>query len=190
MNIGRFALGVVAAVFLSSLTDWLFMGVLFHDKYLTYPEVWWPMGATGEARTNVVASVVNTRTVGGLMALCYDFGALSYGSALLLGFGVWIVGPPPLLVVNALYIKFHPLTVVAHSLGRLAKLVVAVSSGGSPRFPARSGKRRTDSKRHLSRLWVPWQQKLTESVARVTRKRLESVGRLSKKHDQHEYFPT
>jgi hypothetical protein len=35
------------------------------------------------------------------------------------------VGPLPLLIVNALYIKFHPLTVVAHALGWLAKLVVS-----------------------------------------------------------------
>jgi hypothetical protein len=125
MNIGRYAVGVVAAVFLSSLTDWLFMGVLFHDKYLTYPEVWRPSGASGEARKNIIASIVNTLTVGGLMALCYRFGALSYGSAILLAFGVWIVSPLPLLVVNALYIKFHPLTVVAHALGWLAKLIVA-----------------------------------------------------------------
>ena len=125
MNIARYALGLVAAVFLSSLTDWLFMGVLFHDKYLTYPEVWWPNGASGEARKNIIASIVNILTVGGLMALCYRFGALDYGSALLLAFGVWIVAPLPLLVINALYIKFHPLTVVAHSLGWLVKLVVA-----------------------------------------------------------------
>ena len=126
MNIGRFLLGVLAAVLLSSLTDWIFMGVLFHSKYLTYPEVWWRhTGGSGETRANTIASVVNVLTVGGLMALCYQFGALTYGNALLLAVGVWITGPLPLLVVNALYIKFHPLTVVAHSLGWLAKLVVA-----------------------------------------------------------------
>ena len=125
MNLGRFVLGVAAGTFVSSLTDWLFMGVLFHDKYLTYPEVWWPRGKSGESRAVVISSFVNILTVGGLMALCYRFAALDYGSALVLAFGVWIVGPLPLLVVNALFIKFHPLTVVAHCLGWLAKLVVA-----------------------------------------------------------------
>jgi Protein of unknown function (DUF1761) len=125
MEIGRYILGVAVGTLLSSLTDWLFMGLLFHDKYMTYPEVWWPRVASNESRAVVISSFVNTLTVGGLMALCYHFGALSYGSALLLAFGVWIVGPLPLLVVNALFIKFHPLIVVAHSLGWLAKLVVA-----------------------------------------------------------------
>jgi hypothetical protein len=125
MSIIRCVVGVLAAVFLSSMTDWFFMGVLFHDKYLTYPEVWWPKAGSEEMRANVIASVINILTVGGLMALCYHFGALHYSSALLLAFGVWIVGPLPLLVINALYIKFHPLTVVAHSLGWLAKLLVA-----------------------------------------------------------------
>ena len=43
MNTGRFVLTVLAATVGTSLTDWLFFGVLFHDRYLAYPEV-------GEAR--------------------------------------------------------------------------------------------------------------------------------------------
>ncbi len=125
MSFTWFALGVVVASLIASLSDWLFMGVLFHDKYLTYPEVWRPLGPNGEALKNGIASLTNVVTVGGMMALCYYFDARTFAGSLILAAGVWIVGPLPLLVINALYIKFHPLTVVAHALGWLAKLIVA-----------------------------------------------------------------
>jgi hypothetical protein len=90
MELARYVLGLAVGTFLSSLTDWLFMGVLFHDKYLTYPEVWWrSTGGSGEVRANVIASLVNILTVGGLMGLCYRFDALTYDSALVLALGVW-----------------------------------------------------------------------------------------------------
>ena len=31
---------VILGAILGSLADWLFAGVLFHDRYHTYPEVW------------------------------------------------------------------------------------------------------------------------------------------------------
>jgi hypothetical protein len=33
-------LAIVVAGFVATFTDWLFMGVLFHDRYMRYPEVW------------------------------------------------------------------------------------------------------------------------------------------------------
>ena len=36
----RVFLAILAAGLATSLTDWLFMGVLFHEKYLAFPEVW------------------------------------------------------------------------------------------------------------------------------------------------------
>jgi hypothetical protein len=38
--------------------------------------------------------------------------------------------PLPLLITNALFIKLHPLTVVAHALGWLVKLLVAAAAVG------------------------------------------------------------
>jgi hypothetical protein len=38
---------VVAGV-LGSFTDWLFMGVLFHDAYNRHPEIWRPAIAAGQ----------------------------------------------------------------------------------------------------------------------------------------------
>ena len=36
----RLALAAIVAGTSVSLTDWLFFGVLFHEKYQMYPEVW------------------------------------------------------------------------------------------------------------------------------------------------------
>jgi hypothetical protein len=36
----RYLLALVAATAVISLTDWLFFGVLFHDRYQRTPEVW------------------------------------------------------------------------------------------------------------------------------------------------------
>lgn len=40
MNWLHYGLAVLAALIACSLSDWLFMGVLFHDKYKEHPEVW------------------------------------------------------------------------------------------------------------------------------------------------------
>ena len=39
-NWGKVCLAVVAAGVAGSFTDWLFFGMIFHDKYLVHPEVW------------------------------------------------------------------------------------------------------------------------------------------------------
>ena len=40
MNWTHYFLAVLLSGVASSFTDWLFMGVLFHDKYLATPEIW------------------------------------------------------------------------------------------------------------------------------------------------------
>lgn len=40
MDRARLALAAMVAGTSVSLTDWLFFGVLFHEKYQVYPKVW------------------------------------------------------------------------------------------------------------------------------------------------------
>ena len=40
MNWTRVGLAILAAGFVGSFTDWLFMGMLFHDRYLAFPQIW------------------------------------------------------------------------------------------------------------------------------------------------------
>ena len=49
----------------------------------------------------------------------------SYGATLKLALAIWLVGPSPLLITNALFIKLHSAITAAYSLGWLVKLVVA-----------------------------------------------------------------
>jgi hypothetical protein len=37
------ALAILLSGLAVSMTDWFFFGVLFHDKYLAYPEIWRPL---------------------------------------------------------------------------------------------------------------------------------------------------
>jgi hypothetical protein len=47
----RAGLAILAAAIATSLADWLFFGVLFHEKYKAFPEVWRrPEGGQGEGR--------------------------------------------------------------------------------------------------------------------------------------------
>jgi hypothetical protein len=47
---------------------------------------------------------------------------------ILFAVAVWLMAPLPIVISNALFIKLHPLTVVAHALGWLAKLLVAAGA--------------------------------------------------------------
>jgi hypothetical protein len=57
MNWTRFLLAVVVSGLGASVTDWLFMGVLFHNKYLETPEIWRAKPGQPET-TNIIASIV------------------------------------------------------------------------------------------------------------------------------------
>ncbi len=122
----RFGLTVLVAGIASSLTDWLFGGVLFHEKYKAYPEVWRRLqGGTGENRAIAWATAFGFFTCAVFAYGCAQLNLLTYGATLKLAVMVWLAAPLPLLVTNALWIKMHPWITVSHSLGWLAKLSIA-----------------------------------------------------------------
>jgi hypothetical protein len=57
--------------------------------------------------------------------LCARLNLHSYSATLKLALAIWLVGPLPLLVANALFIKLHSAITASYSLGWLVKLVVA-----------------------------------------------------------------
>ncbi len=128
MNWTRFALAILAAGIASSFTDWFFTGVLFHEKYLAYPEVW--RKRTGEGSTIAWATLLGFVTASSFMTACSIFGIHGYSNALTFAGIVWVMAPAPLTIMNALYMKLHPLVVVAHALGWLARLMVAAVVAG------------------------------------------------------------
>jgi hypothetical protein len=128
MDWKHFLLALVVAGIAASLADWLFAGALFHEKYSAYPEVWRP-GLRGGDQGPIAWSVaLGFLSVAAFLAVCGSFGIHSYGATLKLAGLMWLVVPLPLIITNALFMKIHPLIVVSHSLGWLAKLMIAALS--------------------------------------------------------------
>ncbi len=130
MSWTHFVLAVLAAGIITSFTDWFFAGILFHDKYLVYPEVWRQTGGKSETPAVAWSIVLGFLASAAFMGLCVAVAAHGYRAPLVLAGLCWLMVPVPLLITNALFIKLHPLVVVSHLLGWLAKLVIAALVAG------------------------------------------------------------
>ena len=131
MNWMHFATAVVAAVIAGSLSDWLFMGVLFHARYKDHPEVWRSsITGSGESKAILAATLLSVITCGGFVYLCIAVDCVTLVRACMLAVCIWLVAPLPLLVTNGFFIKFHPLVIVSQALGWLAKLLVCAACVG------------------------------------------------------------
>ncbi|HEY7617558.1 MAG TPA: DUF1761 family protein [Terriglobales bacterium] len=123
---GRIALAILLSGFATSMSDWFFGGVLFHEKYLAYPEIWrWIGDKSAEARAIGWSIALGFVTCATFVLTYASFQVHGYGAAVRLALAIWLIAPLPLLISNALFIKMHPLTVLAHSLGWLVKLLLA-----------------------------------------------------------------
>ncbi len=126
MNWTRLAAVVIATGVLSSLTDWLFAGDWIHKRF-TYPEVWRP---GGEGRAIAITSPLPFLTCAVFAYAFARLGLHSVPAALKLAFAMWLMGPLPLIVTYAAFIKLHRVFVAAQLLGWLVKLaIVAVAAG-------------------------------------------------------------
>lgn len=123
----RLIAAIAVAGTIGSFTDWLFMGVLFHERYNRYPEVWWPglRQKTGDVRAIVISSVLGYVTSAGVILLCLFTGSTSVDGALVIATLAWIAGPLVMQVTNGFWIKFDPLLTLAHSLGYLVRFLIA-----------------------------------------------------------------
>lgn len=128
----RVALAIVLSAFVASFTDWFFGGTLFHSKYMAYPEVWrsQPGDRAGENRAITWAMILGLLTSIGFVCACLAFGISGYAHAFEFAALIWLAVPLPLLITNALFMKIHPLTVVSHSLGWLARLLIVGAAVG------------------------------------------------------------
>lgn len=122
MNWLHFALVVVVSGVVASFTDWLFMGVLFHEKYLEAPEVW--RGGRGEGRRIAYSELIGLIGSAGfawlLMALHQEAPAAGLTAAV----AVWLASAVPVIFTNVLWMKLHPALGLSHSAGWLARLVI------------------------------------------------------------------
>lgn len=124
MNWISFSLAVLAGGTAASLTDWLFMGVLFHDKYNAHPEIWRKPPGAQDTGLILASTALGYITAAVFVLLCWRLGLHTFSATLKLAVAMWLALPVPIIVTNALWIKFHPATAFSHVLGWLARLLV------------------------------------------------------------------
>jgi len=115
---------VLAGAVLGSLADWLFAGIIFHERYKLHPEVWRAGVETGGKGRILLAQALALVTAAGFTALAVKLGQTDWTGAPKLGAMIWLIGPLPLLLANALFIKIDPLVTASHAAGWLAKLLL------------------------------------------------------------------
>lgn len=116
-----FAASIVGAI-LGSIADWIFAGVIFHDRYQRHPEVW--RTGTSETLRIGAAQILCLFTSVAFVVLADMLGPLDLAGALKLAAMIWLIAPLPLLVTNSLFIKIDPLVTASHAIGWLVKLLL------------------------------------------------------------------
>ncbi|MGH6872849.1 MAG: DUF1761 domain-containing protein [Rhizomicrobium sp.] len=121
---------VIGAGVASSFTDWYFMGVLFRDRYQAHPEVWRVKAKADEKKPILYSTAIGFITAAAVIALCELAGASDFKSALIVAVIAWAAGPLVVCVTNGFWVKFDPQVTLAHSLGYLARFVIAGIAAG------------------------------------------------------------
>jgi hypothetical protein len=122
---GRIALAVFASGFVSSMTDWLFAGDWLYKRYDRHPEIWRYQAGQGENKAILWSSLFPFLTCGVFVLLCSGLQLHTYGATFKLAAAIWLIGPLPLTIVNALWIKLAPAIATSYVIGWLVKLALA-----------------------------------------------------------------
>jgi hypothetical protein len=107
------------------MTDWLFMGDWLYKRYDRHPEIWRYQAGQGENKAILWSSLLPFLTCGVFVLVCGSLHLYSYRETLKLAVAIWFIGPLPLTIMNALWIKLSPAIATSHALGWLVKLVLA-----------------------------------------------------------------
>jgi hypothetical protein len=123
---GMVILAILSAGIASIFTDWLFMGLLFHDRYRRHPEVWREGVTGGTDRTAVIySSALDFVAAAGIVALCVLADIHTLGPALAVAVFAWIAGPLVVTITNGFFIKLDWAVVAAHCAGYLVRFLLA-----------------------------------------------------------------
>jgi len=124
MNWSRFILVVLIASVVTSFSDWLFMGVLFHEKYKAAPEIWRSSAESNERRLILYSQLVAVLSCAAFVYLCTQTNALTIPWSLGAAVIVWLAGPVVVIAQMVLWTKLHPLIGASQSLGWLVRFIV------------------------------------------------------------------
>lgn len=120
MNALRLVLIIIGTGIVTSLTDWFFAGDWLHRRF-TYPEVW---RTGGESRAIALTSPLPFLTCGVFAFLLAWLGFLSISGTIKMALAIWLIGPLPLILTNAAFIKLHRIFVFSYAIGWLVKLLI------------------------------------------------------------------
>ena len=120
MNWTRLALITIATGIVTSLTDWFFAGDWLHRRW-TYPEIW-RQGV--EARAIALTSPLPFLTCGVFSYVTARLGIHSLVGTMKLAIAVWSIGPLPLILTNAAFMKLHRVFVTSYTISWLVKLTI------------------------------------------------------------------
>lgn len=123
----RFTLAVLAGGFVSSMTDWLFMGDLLYKHFNQYPEIWRVSGKQ-ETKAILWSTPLPFVTCAVFDLICVRQQLLSYRATSEFAVAVWIAVPLPMLIVNSIWMKVSAPIAASYALGWLVKLLVAALS--------------------------------------------------------------
>jgi hypothetical protein len=125
MNWMRIALVTLGTGVITSLTDWFFAGDWIHRRY-TYPEIW-RQGA--ESKAIALTSPLPFLTCGVFAILSAKLGLTALGAGRV-AVALWVIGPLPLILTNAAFMKLHRVFVVSYAIAWLVKLELAALAAG------------------------------------------------------------
>jgi hypothetical protein len=126
MHWTRIALITLGAGIATSMTDWLFAGDWLHRRF-TYPEIW---RQGSESRAIAVSSVFPFLTCFVFACVAARLHLNSLHAALKLAAAIWLIGPLPLILTNAAWMKLHRVFVTSYATGWLVKLVIVAIAVG------------------------------------------------------------
>src|ERR1700675_1776865 len=115
MNWPRLITIIVSSGIVASFTDWFFAGDWIHRRY-SYPEIW-RQGAEGKAIA--LTSPLPFLTCGVFAYVLARLGIHSELGAVKLAVAVWPIGPLPLILTNAAFMKLHQVFVTPYAVGWL-----------------------------------------------------------------------
>lgn len=104
--------------------DWFFAGDSIHRRF-TYPEVW-RVGA--EARAIAWTSPLPFLTSAIFVAVALELNHPSLSANFELAVEIWLIGPLPLILTNAAFMKLHRVFVASYALGWLVKLLLVAAA--------------------------------------------------------------
>lgn len=120
MNWLKFFVVFVGAGVISTVTDWIFAGDWIHKRF-TYPEIW---RKGPETMAILVSSISPFLTCAAFAFLANRLEITSLHNTVKLAAAIWVIGPLPLILTNAAFIKMHWVFVVTYCLSWLVKLMI------------------------------------------------------------------